>query len=448
MARSPFLFPNSPKKRSILGFVVIFLAYFLGNFGSAVFTYYQTVFPIKVLLVPCLVDGFLFTLSLGLSVIIMERYRTFWSSFMFPALGVSYLSLLLWMNGGDLTILPIASQSAALPIIQIASVTGLLGISFITLYVPASVAFTLHYHKLEKKHAIFSFLGKMGVVGFIALFGLLRLDQPLSPHVLKVGLFARDPKKGTKYLQHQEKDPTKTLEEFIEKVESLADLEAKYILGPEGALLVPLEMEQKIFSRLSQVAQKNEIYLFAPLSLTARPEKRNALYVFSPEGRIVAKYNKMHLVGHFEEGFTPGTELSFLNLPEGKIGLEICHDMDFTEPSMQYAKGDVGALFVPANDFGVNADGKWHAEMAILQSVAYGVSLARSASFGFLSISDPYGRILSWKPTIPGENVSVIANMPLGKGKTLYTKWGNWFSWVNALAACFFIGLLFQKRNR
>jgi len=120
--------------------------------------------------------------------------------------------------------------------------------------------------------------------------------------------------------------------------------------------------------------------------------------------------------------------------------------MDFYQPLRDYSKRGVGLLLVPAEDYGIRSDGKWHAQVAILQSISGGFSLARAAFFGMLSLSDSHGRILAWAETKINEETYLIGKLPFGPGRTFYAQAGNWFGCLNLLIALFFLCYLCYHR--
>ncbi len=67
---------------------------------------------------------------------------------------------------------------------------------------------------------------------------------------------------------------------------------------------------------------------------TARPAEagwRNAALLCSPDGRIVARYDKTHLTDADERVFAPGDELPVRQLGDWTVALQICFDMRFPE---------------------------------------------------------------------------------------------------------------------
>lgn len=97
---------------------------------------------------------------------------------------------------------------------------------------------------------------------------------------------------------------------------------------------------------LSQTAKDNSIYLIGGTF----PEKEGDQYfntctVWNPQGKLIAKYRKMHLFDidipgkiTFKESeiLQPGNELVTFNMDGIKVGLGICYDMRFEELAKLY----------------------------------------------------------------------------------------------------------------
>jgi hypothetical protein len=65
--------------------------------------------------------------------------------------------------------------------------------------------------------------------------------------------------------------------------------------------------------------------------------------------------------------------------------------------------------------------------MAVLRGVESGFSLARASRGGMVSANDSRGRKIAAGAAIHGQDAVVLAELPLGTGRTLYTRGGDWF---------------------
>jgi apolipoprotein N-acyltransferase len=109
--------------------------------------------------------------------------------------------------------------------------------------------------------------------------------------------------------------------------------------------------------------------------------------------------------------------------------MQICKDMDFPALSREYGAKRVGLLLVPAWDFTLDA---WlHDRMAVLRGVESGFTIARAAKQGLLTVSDDRGRILAQQDAATVPFASLVATAPVRHDDTLYTRFGDWFAWLN-----------------
>lgn len=349
-----------------------------------------------------------------------------------------YWSIKLFAKGA-ISWLPIFSQIEFLPIVQIVSITGVLGLGFLISLVPSAMATGLYYWKSSRREAIKLLLSTITIFFVVFTFGMVRLQMDSAAPKLEVGLLAKDPHDIESYLANRDKDPISQAKEVAREISNVAREGAKYVLLPENTLWVAPEAQDAIFSVMSDSARENQAYVFFPCSLVHRTSERNALFVFGPDGKLLAAYNKMHLVSPFEDSCVSGDELAIIAIPQGLAGLAICRDMDFVQPTKEYSERGVGVMFVPARDLGAHADGIWHAQVAILQSISGGFSLVRSAGSGYLSVTDSKGRIISWREVLPDQEVYSIVRVPIGSGCTFYSRTGDWFPLINFLGACAFV---------
>jgi hypothetical protein len=68
--------------------------------------------------------------------------------------------------------------------------------------------------------------------------------------------------------------------------------------------------------------------------------------------------------------------------------------------------------------------------MAVMRGVENGFAVVRAANHGLLTASDAKGRLIAQKVARPDQMDSILADLPLGPGPTLYTRTGNVFPWA------------------
>jgi len=373
------------------------------------------------------------------------RQRASWSALLaFPATWVSFEYLFNLISphgtGGNLSY----SQLNFLPILQLASVTGLWGISFLVLLFSAALAIGLHLRSSAPKQALRIVGVGLGVVVLALVFGAVRLTLPLPRQQIKVGLIASD--QGANVDVADEGSETARLfREYAAEAEGLAVRGAQVIVLPEK-LGVTVDSDTEETDALFQsLADKTKAQIVVGLIHVSPPVKYNEARVYAP-GAPRESYDKHHMLPPFESNLKPGTTLTLLREPSGTWGVAICKDMDFTPLSRQYGQAGAGLLLVPAWDFVLD---RWeHGHMAIMRGVEDGFSIARAAKQGYLTVSDDRGRILAETQSDSAPFATLAANVPAEHETTLYLLLGDWFAWL-ALATLTFVllQLLFRPRN-
>ena len=71
----------------------------------------------------------------------------------------------------------------------------------------------------------------------------------------------------------------------------------------------------------------------------------NSLYVISPEGEMIDRYDKRFCTGRDLKHFSPGDHFVTFSVNEVKCGLLICYDIRFPELYRQYCKSGVQLMF-------------------------------------------------------------------------------------------------------
>lgn len=218
--------------------------------------------------------------------------------------------------------------------------------------------------------------------------------------------------------------------QYAMEVDQLSARGAQLIILPEKIGLISDAALPELDAILGAAAARTRTYILVGLDHTYPGSKAlNQARLFSPDGKVIASYDKHHLVPVFEDRDRPGTARTLLDQPSGRWGIQICKDMDFPRLSREYGKDNAALLLVPAWDF---IDDDWlHDRMAVLRGVESGFTIVRSAKQGLLTVSDDRGRILAQRPSAAEQFSSIIAAAPVRHSATLYASWGDWFAGVS-----------------
>lgn len=167
-------------------------------------------------------------------------------------------------------------------------------------------------------------------------------------------------------------DPLANLGQTIPMIRQAASQGARLVLTPEATnLLSPdrthqqktlhLEAEDPTLSALRSEARSLGIWLLiGSLALkTEDPDGRfaNRSFLIDPEGRIAARYDKLHMFDvviseteQFRESaaYRPGKAAVLAQVDEVPLGLSICYDLRFPHLYRRLAKAGARILAVPA----------------------------------------------------------------------------------------------------
>jgi nitrilase len=212
---------------------------------------------------------------------------------------------------------------------------------------------------------------------------------------------------------------------------------AKLVALPEYFAIMGMQDTDKVKVReaegsgpiqqfLADTAKRHKIWLVGgsvPLVSSDPNRVRNSSLVYDDKGKLVARYDKIHLFG-FEMGkeqyseqrtIEPGREVKVVESPFGRLGLSICYDLRF--PELYRAMKDVDIILVPSAF--TETTGKAHWETLIraraIENLAYVIAPAQGGyhlngreTHGDSMIVDPWGVVLDRLPRGSGVVIAGI----------------------------------------
>jgi len=330
------------------------------------------------------------------------------------------------------------TQLKFLPFLQLASVTGPWGMSFVLLFVPTAAVVVWHLRQRDPEQAKRVAYVVGGLLLIILGFGQLRLNLTGQQTTVKVGLAVSDAPENDDVASGP--DAQRLLQEYAAQAKALAARGAQVVVLPEKIAVVhdnDAATDDAFFQPIADAAGVAIVVGELHLSPGANGTLRyNRAQVYSPH-TTTASYDKEHMLPPFESNLTVGTQ--HLTLPRGGTtwGVAICKDMDFTSMGRAYGSLGAGLLLVPAWDF--NMDRTFHGHMEIMRGVESGFSIVRAAKNGYLTVSDDRGRVLAETRSDSAPFVTLLADVPVGHEHTVYQVLGDWFAW---LAVAIFAGVV------
>jgi apolipoprotein N-acyltransferase len=190
----------------------------------------------------------------------------------------------------------------------------------------------------------------------------------------------------------------------------------------------------------------------------------NSAILIDTQGQDVFTYDKIHLVpfGEYEPfplihrvvssvssevgGFRKGSKYAVGHLPGGfTFGTFICYEAIYAGEIRRFAANGAELYVNISNDgwFGRSAAAEQHLRMARVRAVENRRWMLRVTNNGFTVSVDPYGRIFS--PLPPDVRAAVDLPYDFRTDQTVYTRFGDWFAWLCVIISVILLVSTFRK---
>jgi len=209
-------------------------------------------------------------------------------------------------------------------------------------------------------------------------------------------------------------------------VREAAGLGATYIQTPEmtGALIrdkdpraasFTSEDKDVVVATAHKLASELGVFLHIGSTAILRADGKlaNRALLFSPEGTVIASYDKIHMFDvDLDNGeswresaaYEPGTQAVVTQIDGAKLGFAVCYDLRFPQLFRAEALAGADVLSVPAAFTRQTGEAHWHVLLRAraIENGAYVVAAAQGGlhedgreTYGHSLIVDPWGRILA-----------------------------------------------------
>ncbi|MCL5774539.1 MAG: apolipoprotein N-acyltransferase [Firmicutes bacterium] len=198
------------------------------------------------------------------------------------------------------------SQYKFLPIIQISSVTGAWGISFLIVLVNTLLAQAAKNFFPKENRSLFQLFAKsigsvqinfavvMLILGLCLVWGERHLvSKPDYSAGIKVGIIQVNIDQEIKW---QETFLMPTMNILEKMTLDAVKRGCKLIIWPETAVPEYLEFNSSIRDRVAALARENNVYILAGALHYKEGKKYNAVFLITPAGYVDGIYFKLHLV--------------------------------------------------------------------------------------------------------------------------------------------------------
>jgi apolipoprotein N-acyltransferase len=341
---------------------------------------------------------------------------------------------------------------------QIASVTGVYGISFAIAAVNAGIA-DLCWSTLRRDGAWRTAAAGLGLALVpalgIATFGYASLRGAPALGLgdgTKVAIVQGNLSSGSRWrADHYGRN----LETYLRSTLEVArDSDVRVVVWPEAAMTFFLADEPLYQRGIARVLQSADVELVAggPYAVPGAEERYlNSVFLLRPDGEIAGRYDKQYLVPFSEyfpfasieflrrrfervRVFTHGSSTPPLATRAGLAGVLTCNESMLPEVASRRVADGATFLFNPSNDTWLNDDQFSELLFAVtsLRAIEQRRYLVRASTSGPSGIIDPWGRTLV--ETERAVRATAVGRIEERRERTLYSRVGDGFA-----GACVFV---------
>ncbi len=338
------------------------------------------------------------------------------------------------------------TQYQNLYLLQIVTVTGIYGITFLISWT-AAVVIWIWNNKSKKEYIKKYIIIYCSVIGLVFAYGIVMFhfvgnsdkSVRIAGVTVPISHLLNDDKDiySTFYtntftdenITNTRNKLSSVADELFLKTELEAQAGAKIVFWSELNGAVLKQDEDMLLQRASDMAKQEEIYLIVSLLVKTPYEdlKENKTVAFNPQGELISEYFKYgRSIGELcQKG--DGILKSF-DTEYGRIAPFICSDMAFLSKIQQAGKDNVDILIVPASDWKEMT--LLASKTAIVRGVENGSNIIRHTNKGMSIVSDFKGSVLAQTDYFQSDTKTLSAQV-ITKGRfTFYSYIGNLFVYL------------------
>jgi len=360
------------------------------------------------------------------------------------------------------------SQAGNLPMIQLASLTGTAGITF--LIVLLNSAFAFYILKLKEGEKV-PLIPAIAILAVLANYGWGKYQinrvESIKGRELLVSVVQGNIDQGRKW---DRKFRDEVINDYFELTRKEATKKLDLIVWPETAMPFYFGLDMLRTAKLLKLSSEiGTPIIFGGMGREGSynsPNKKyyNRSFVIS-DGKLLGTYDKMHLVP-FGEYVPLRTILFFVDKLTDAIGVDIsageradpvtvdgiplgigiCFEIKFPAPTRKFVNNGARLMVNITNDawFGNSGASAQHMASLPFRAVENRVSIVRSANTGISGFVSPTGRMYGltglYKKTTVSKNVKVLE-----KSGTFYTAYGDVFIFICVIATM--LALRFREKK-
>jgi apolipoprotein N-acyltransferase len=362
------------------------------------------------------------------------------------------------------------SQVRNLPLIQIASVSGVYGVSFLVVLANLAIAVIARSpcrpkQSVRSPRSLRSLAMTTGVILACYGYGFWHLHRPLPRSLapsLKIALLQGNIDQYKKWNRAYVEEIEKAYESLVDQA---AQTKPDLIIWPETSVPGYLLQDKPLYDWLMKTVRRSQTSHLIGSPLMINEKAYNSSFSINSEGVLVGEYDKNHLVpfgevvpfpsllGKFKfisilndlGGFTGGTKSPVIRAAGVLLGVNICYEAIFPNLVRKSVRqgGELIANLTNDGWYMKTSAPYQHWAPNVFRAVENHRWLVRADNTGISGIIDPNGRVISsseiFVPAVIHGTVEPLSDL------TLYTRFGD-LSAVVCILFCVASLLLYMLR--
>ncbi len=333
------------------------------------------------------------------------------------------------------------SQFWNLGLMQVASVTGVVGVSFIVTLFASIVNYI--WEEGASKGTLINVIGYGIAVVIITSIGMFTVEKitttdqtvRVAAGIENFNLLQKDKSILAQYTgSDEEKMLQANIDIINERAKQAVQNESTLMVFPEDAFACFEPSSEKFIEQVKAIAREHKINILLPLLRLPTGEgqkQKNTLNFINSKGELLNTYLKNHLVPVVEEPFTEKGDgkTPVVEVDGVKYTYLIC--ADYTSNKYAYNGREADIFLNPSYDwkafqyftsYGVQA-----------RAIECGFSVLRNPVNGNIILYDVYGRPLHMANVMNVHTGMIYLDIPKQGRQTIYGAAGNWFPWLSAI---------------
>ncbi|NNL77992.1 MAG: apolipoprotein N-acyltransferase, partial [Desulfobacterales bacterium] len=376
-------------------------------------------------------------------------------------------------------------------LIQITSITGTYGLSFLIVLVNAAITAlliivlsglrktnVLLYESTSKITGKFVILAAAVCLVATLVYGYLQTSEAIIGKKIKISLVQGNIDQTKKW--------DRKYANFIMKTYADLTIEASkdrpgLIVWPETATPRSVNLDGRLNRLIRNIVKSANSYLLLGSSEGRKfkgtdPKNLkyfNSAFLFPPdtEQSKIQRYNKIRLFPFGEylpykkklpwsfinvpnvDHYLPGKEYTVFNLPDYRFAVTICWENIFPDLVRQFVRRDAQFIINITNEawVGETAAPYHFLAMNVFRAVENRVYVVRCANTGVSCFIDPLGRITARLEDTSGQDIFVRGVLsghviPLDS-ETFYTRYGDWIVILSIMGSIAFLVIAMLRKN-